>query len=225
MSQIGERPVVRLFLRGNRHLEDVLLSTDHGGTRLESGIVERLATREGGGTVIEVRSEPCAGMAAFRRDLEAGDSAATSAKPDIVIVSVEPDLVSPTPADRFREDLEAVVHHVREVIGAHLLVLAASTVDPDEWVSRVDPVGPDPNALAVHRLILATIEVSTSHGISIIDVDRRIAEMGASAHVPSFLEYSAEACDAICTDIISVLDHYGFFDDRPLLPQVARRQT
>lgn len=227
-----ERQIVRLFLRGNRHLVDAVLSHADGGTRLSSGARERVAESYGGGVEIQVATEPCQGVSSFRQALESGPdrvggsplTAAFAFQPHIVLMSLEPDLVaeSPTDAERFREDLHEVIRLVKGELGSHVIVLTASTIDPEEIVSNYHGLDPEPASLRAHRLDLAVMKLSFEEGISLIDADRLLAEIGAREHVHGFLDYSPEACEALCGEFIRVIEDYGFLDDRPLIPQVGR---
>ena len=76
---------------------------------------------------------------------------------------------------------------------------------------------------AIQQLNLAVMELSVLDGISVIDVDRIVAELGGREHVQEFLSYSPDARAAIRDELVRVLEEYGFFEPRPLLLQVGRR--
>ena len=103
-----------------------------------------------------------------------------------------------------------------------MLVVNGSTFDPSDLATLYEPGQVTP-ALAVHRLDLELLRLSVEEGISIIDADRILAEMGAEAHVRTLLSYSAEASLALRDEIVRVMEDYGFFDDRPVLEQIGSR--
>lgn len=229
----AQRRIIRLFVRGNRHLKDAVLSRSDGGSKLEVGAREILREWNGGGVDLQIDTEPCQGVSSFRRALEAGGDGGTSAtgagrfQPDIVLLSLEPDLLAEPPpdAEQFEQDLHEVVRLIKGDLGSHVLVMTASTVDPDEVVSSYHGLEQEPASLRSHRLDLATMNLSFQEGISLIDADRLLAEMGAGEHVHGFLDYSPAACESLCRELIRVIEDYGFLDDRPLIPQVGREQT
>jgi hypothetical protein len=66
------------------------------------------------------------------------------------------------------------------------------------------------------------MELSVREGISVIDVERLVAEHGASRHVLQAGRYSPQVNQAICQELLRVLEDIGFFEDRPLVMQVGR---
>jgi hypothetical protein len=78
--------------------------------------------------------------------------------------------------------------------------------------------------LDVARLNLACLQLSVATGVSIIDVDRMIAELGGDEHVIDVMRYGPIATGAIADEVVRVLDDYGFFDERPLLAQIGVRR-
>jgi hypothetical protein len=228
-----ERQVVRVLLRGNQHLIDATLSRADGGSKLSSGVRELVAAHAGG-VQLEVTTEPCRGVASYLQALRSGPeggegstpTAAFTFEPDIVLMSLEPDLLAepPTDADRFRADLHEVIRLVKQELGSHVIVLTASTIDPHETVSNYHGLDPEPASLRAHRLDLAVMKLSFEEGISLIDADRLLAELGAAEHVKGFLDYSPAACEALCAEFVRVIEDYGFLDHRPLIPQVGREE-
>ena len=101
-----------------------------------------------------------------------------------------------------------------QAAGCRVLLVNGSTV--------VTPRDRD-RSVAIAALNLAAVELSMQTGISVIDVDRAVAELGGDAHVNGVLSYSPEASAAIREELVRVLADYGFFDDRPLLEQVGQR--
>lgn len=181
-------------------------------------------------------------------------------RPDVVVLSLEPDLAHEVfrhrsegwllapplgferswPAakrrwleERFeplgRAGVEAsmtsllrLVAEIKARLEAHVVVFNASTVDPDDRTSNFRGVA-ETTPLRIHAFDRALMEVSVLEGISIVDVDRRIGELGAGRHVEGALRYSAEAQRALAEELARVLADIGFFEARPLVAQVGRR--
>jgi hypothetical protein len=89
--------------------------------------------------------------------------------------------------------------------------------------STVVPPGQPTVSLAIAGLNLAAIELSMATGISVVDADRALAELGGDEHVVDPMSYSPVATAAIRRELVRVLEDYGFFDDRALLAQVGQR--
>jgi hypothetical protein len=70
---------------------------------------------------------------------------------------------------------------------------------------------------------LALYEISVLEGISIIDVDRMIAELGAENHVVGPMTYSDAAYHHITQEFLRVMEDIGFFEHRPLMLQIGKR--
>ena len=100
--------------------------------------------------------------------------------------------------------------------GVTVLVVNGSTVVPDDDDRT--------RSLEIAALDLACLRLSVTTGISIVDADRIIAELGGDEHVAGVLEYSDVARRAIVDEVVRILEDYGWFDDRPVLAQVGWRQ-
>lgn len=217
---------IKLFLSGTDRLRDMLCSTADGGTKLSEGVRELVAAQYAGQAEIDVQFEASAGAAQLRQAIEAGTSSLSGSDANLVVVSVDGEFAAETPAsvDDYERDMLAIIRAIKADHGSHVIVLLASTIDPDTIVSNYQREQADPNPLRVHRYDLAAMRLSFEEGISVLDVDRIIAEMGAASHVPAFLDYSKAACEAIAKEMVRIMDDYAFFDDRPLLPQVGREE-
>lgn len=219
---------LKFFVKGNPDVVDATFSKADGGTKLDRGIRELVAS-EFQHVEIEPLHEACAGFAALRSELESGDSTLIEDQPEIVLLSIAQDIrelgSDGTSIDEAVHDVEAnlvaVIELIKEKVGAHVLVASASTVDPDQEVFNYRDASEEPMSLRAHRLDLLLIGVSHDEGISIIDVDRKIAEAGGARSVTAVLDYNAHGCQAIAAEIVRVLEDYGFFDDRPLLAQAG----
>ena len=223
----SQRPTVAVLFRGNQHVRDVFFSTADGGRKLTSGVVEQVADM---GVRLEAVVEPCSGIASFRQALEGGvergDTAVFGLEPGVVVISLESDLTGAATPDwgQFGANLSEVVQRLKG-LGIHVLVLTASTVAPGEVVSGFAGRQTEPQVLRAHRANLAALEQSHLEGISIIDADRIVAELGGDRHVTGFLDYSVTVCEHLRDELIAVLADYGFLDDRAIMPQTGRNSA
>lgn len=214
---------VKIFLRGAPGLAGTIVPPTPA-----TGFADIVAEAHPQAPPLELTFEECDGVAAFRDALSDGSSAAFGFQPQIVVMSVEADLRhsvgewGATEARRFESDLSEVVHLIKEKLGSHIIVLNGSSVDPSGKVASYHGLDREPLELRTHRYNLAVMHVSFQEGISIIDVDRLVAELGAERVVRGFLEYEPQAALAICHELARVVEDYGFFDSRPLVPQVGR---
>lgn len=219
---------LKLFVKGNADIADAVLSVADGGTKLDRGVRE-LVGAEYPGVTMSVGVEESSGFAALRSDLETGGSRLVAEKPDIVVLSIGDEVRAlpgraPTVEGAVRAvaaDLMSCVQLLKQKVGAHVLVANASTLDPDNEVFSYHGLAEEPLSLRAHRLDLMLVGVSHDEGISIIDIDRKIAELGGERGIVAALDYTPEGCAVIAGEIVRVLADYGFFDDRPLLAQVG----
>lgn len=219
---------VTLFVVGGQDLVDVTFSRADGGAKLDMGVRE-LAEARFSGVKVLVGHDATLGLADLRSALESGESALIQAQPQIVLLSIANEVshlaeYRGSVGDRVRHiesELSAVIDLVKDKVGAHVLVANASTLDPSSEVFNYHDLEREPLSLCAHRLDLMLIGVSHSTGISVIDIDRKIAEMGGATGLEAALSYTEAGCRAIADEIVRVVADYGFFDDRPLLAQVG----
>src|SRR5262249_1969389 len=102
------------------------------------------------------------------------------------------ELAAPLPAAGSKENLARLIGAAKERLDAHVLVFNCSSLDPEDNVHNYHG-REDTTALRIHRLNLALMELSRDEGISIIDVERLISEMGGQRHVLAACRYSDEA--------------------------------
>lgn len=219
---------LKLFVKGNSDIVDSALSRADGGAKIDGGIKE-LVGSEFPHVSVQVSHEASSGFAALRSELESGTSRLIYEQPQIVLLSLAHDIrhfggadVSAEEAVRgIKADLVAVIDLIKEKVGAHVLVANASTLDPTEEVFNYHDTVGEPISLRAQRLDLMLVGVSHDEGVSIIDIDRKIAELGGAKGVTAMLDYSEAGCETIAVEIVRVMDDYGFFDDRPLVPQLG----
>jgi hypothetical protein len=218
--KIGGKARLRILVAGGPDVRDGLFSRIDGGQALARGLRERVADKYAGRFAVDaeyVRWDPSPLPPAL---------AARVADPllDVAVLTVEPAVRDGTGAEELRERLGALITGVKATGGPHVLVWNTSSVVPGDRTSRYR-TGDEPLAVRAHRLNLVLMELSVLHGISIVDVDRVIAELGAADHVREAFRYSAEASDALCGETLRILEDIGFFEERPLVAQVGRRRA
>jgi hypothetical protein len=129
----------------------------------------------------------------------------------------------PLDAATSRKNYIELIRTVRQKTGAHVIFFNCSTYDPADSVYNYSKTAGDTLTLRLHRLNLAIMQVSQTEGISVMDVDRRIAELGAGEHVQAPVTYSPTASQAIAEEFYAMLKDIGFFEKRPLVAQVGRK--
>jgi hypothetical protein len=219
-----------IFIKGNADIVDATLSRSSGGAKLNEG-VEELIRKAYPDVQVSVQSEPSSGFGDLRSELESGDATMISVGPTIVILSLADDIralgsrgATPDEAvNNVRSDLVAVIDLIKDKVGAHVLLATASTLDPSHEVFNYHGLDEEPLSLRAHRLDRLAVEVSHDDGISVVDVDRKIAELGGATGVAAALDYTAAGCEVIAGEIVRIIEDYGFFDERPLLAQVGAR--
>ena len=124
---------------------------------------------------------------------------------------------------QFQANFARLIREIKERIGAHIIVCNCSTYDPEDQTTNYRKVE-ETMPLRSQKFNLALMEMSILEGISIIDVDRLIAELGGEKHVQKLFSYSTEACQAICREFVRVLEDIGFFENRLLVPQLGQKR-
>lgn len=89
-----------------------------------------------------------------------------------------------------------------------VLVFTVSTYDPSDRVHRYRDVG-DTFALRAHRTLAQLEREATSLGMTIVDVDRAVAELGAVDHVVSPGILTPAGADYVTEEAISAVDQTG----------------
>lgn len=226
---MSETTTLKILVHANADLTEALLSRAAGGAHLDAGIAERISSQFG--TAVEVAHEPAHGFGALHAALQDGSAPMLGSGANIVVLSLADDINAlpdrgETPeaaVHSVRESLVGAIQLIKEKMGAHILVANHSTVDPSGDTFNYQGVSPEPISLRIQRLDLMLIGVSHEEGISIIDVDRKVAELGAGGNVPAPMTYGPAAAEVIADETVRVLEDYGFFDDRPLLAQVGAK--
>lgn len=219
---MSSEQVLKFVVKDAEGLRDVVLSKADGGQYLEKGLKECLS-EVSADSVYEVVVEDFSGVESLL-----GGGAITAGSPDIVILSLAAEMERLKGLDNpdddvaaVRADLVAAIRRIKEELGAHILVTNVSTLDPSDPVFTYHGVEEQPWTLRGHRLNLMLIGVSHDEGISIVDVDRKIAEVGGDRAVVGAARYSEVGCQTILEEIVRIVEDYGFLDDRPIMEQVG----
>lgn len=226
---------MKVFLKGNDDLVDSLLPADDGG-KLPGGLAGLLRERYAGKYEAHVIHETCGDSTSLREELAAALAgkdwpAATrlvEVRPDLIVFSLHGDLLGAADAgtnpEEFTKNMLTVTRLLKEQLEAHMIFFNASTIEPGQKISNYRRLEQEPFSIRAHKLDLALMELSVLEGISIIDADRLLAELGAARHVMGPLDYSAVACEALCQELLRVAEDYGFFEERPLVMQVGQKK-
>ncbi|MEX0795877.1 MAG: SGNH/GDSL hydrolase family protein [Acidimicrobiia bacterium] len=224
---MSSRQSIKFVVKDAELLADVVLPRAEGGNHLEYGLKERLSALAEG-IDFDVEVEEYSGLRSLLEDLASENPALATSAPDVVILSLAAEMdrlkevgASETALAAVRADLVSAIRQIKEKVGAHILVTNVSTLDPANRVFTYHGVTEEPWTLRGHRLNLMLIDVSHEEGISIIDVDRKIAEVGGDSAVTAAARYGQPGCEGIVEEIVRIVDDYGFLDDRPLMEQVG----
>jgi hypothetical protein len=200
---------------------DVATALGDGG----AGLAAAIARRGLDAPAIEVRSVPTTTLDQLLAAVDDWRSALDGVH--VVVRSIAPDLSTDgTPGAlgaRFADAFARFVA-VAKAAGTTVVAVNGSTVDPDDHVFSYQGAGCTP-PLAVHQLDLELIRLSMLDGISVLDVDRIVAEKGGAATVAALFDYRRPVIEGILDELAMILEEYGWFDDRPILVQRGQRSA
>jgi hypothetical protein len=242
-QKMGGKERLRVFVKANEDVTDSLLSIRDSGRKVESGLRDLLQEKYQGRFAVEILCEPGGRSDLILQELE-GPHLPAALHPqgqrtgafrtrlregsfDVVVLSVQPDVLFSSAkglaAPEIEESLSLLIRALHKRCGAHVLIFNCSSVDPNDHIHNYHN-REDTFAVRAHRVNLALMKVSQREGISIIDVERVVAELGGQRHVEQAGTYSPEACQAIGQEFLRVLADIGFFENRPLVPQVGQKE-
>lgn len=212
---------MRVLLVGGADLLDVVAGKNAGGNKLALGLAERIAQEFEGKYSIELETRPGAPVSGMIEHLASVKSDA----PDVVILSFFADLLANgrLDIDAFRDEAREVCKFLKEA-GSYVLIANVCTFHREDTTTNYFTVPADTPSLRAHKVAASILDLSHELGISVIDADRLLAEVGAFNHVESLGHYSAEASGLVCDEILRILTDYGFFEERPLMAQAGARQ-
>jgi hypothetical protein len=216
------RTVVVLFAKSD-DLCNCLLSVADGGRHLDRGIAARVDERTGGSRAVALSQSSAGTVDEWLAQVQADPALLVGV--DVVVMSVAPELAQTNGTagvDHYESAMGDLVRAIKDR-GARLIVFNGSSFNPDDETTCYAGIADTPS-VHVQRLNLSVVRLSVLDGISIVDADRIISELGGEAHVHQLLQYSTRASDRLCDEFLRVVEDYGFFDNRPLLEQVGGRQ-
>jgi hypothetical protein len=218
-AKMGGQPRLKVLAVGGAELTDVIASAKDGGRKLTTGLREKLAATYEGKFDLDITAHPAVTMKELSESVSS-----LNGSPDVVLLSVLADVTAKghLDTDGFEADARKVVNTLKEM-GAHVIFANVSTIDPHDTVTNYHGLSDDPPSLRAHKTALAILDLSNQLGVSVIDADRLLAEMGAAAHVEKIGHYDAQASDVICEEIKRILEDYGFFENRPVMAQSGKR--
>jgi hypothetical protein len=222
-TKFGGGATLVVLLQSSHDVLASLSPTVRGEQKLRRGLAAKVAELTQGSMAVKLRRASAETAEGLLEELRADQ--ASLADVDLIVLSVASE-VSPSGsaaevAHRYEGVMETLIG-LAKARGVHVVVFNASSFDPDDTTSCYAGVADTP-VLFVHHLNRSLIQLSMLDGISIIDADRIMAEIGGRSHVEKVLSYSPYACDLLCQELVRVMDEYGFFEDRPLLAQVGGR--
>ncbi len=220
---------IDLLVVDAERLVDCVLSRAEGGSTLERGVSDLVRDLNPDVSVSVTISES-SGLGQVLTGLRSKDFDLLDGQADIVLLSLAGEVsrfASEEPAaeivDEVRADLVSCIELIKEQSDARVLVANLSTLDPENPVYNYRGLAQEPFGLVAHRLNLMLLGVSHDEGVSVVDVDRKIAEAGGDEAVSAAARYTEIGCSGIAAEIARIIEDYGFLDDRPLMEQVGAR--
>lgn len=125
-------------------------------------------------------------------------------------------------ADVYKNRLTTLIQALKEKTSAHIIMFGACSFDASQEPHNLNQ-SKETLTMQTHRFNLVMLELSFAEGITFIDVDRELAEMGCAEHVDGRFDYSTQAYQAIRDEFVRVITDVGFFEERPLLVQMGHR--
>ena len=126
-------------------------------------------------------------------------------------------------AEQSQANFRQLFQVLKQRIDAYIICYNCCDFAPSDHTTNYHNIG-ETLCLRIQKLNLALLKLSMQKGISIIDVESLLAELGAGQHVIAALNYSPEAYRTICQEFLRVIIDVGFFENRPLLKQIGRRR-
>jgi hypothetical protein len=124
---------------------------------------------------------------------------------------------------QFWENMTRLLHYLRDELKAQVVIYGCASFDPADTSHNYAQTA-DPPSIRANRLNYALIQLSQQEDISLVDVDRLIAELGGRAHVRRFSDYSPEAYQAIGQEFLRVTEALGLFTKQSSLRKLILPQ-
>lgn len=219
--KMGGKDVTRVLVKAGSDVLTALAPSAAGSRQVSAGANRLVEERQGGAHHLEIASEHCGPVSGLLAELEELADAiergtVPQGVPDVVVLGASSDVVDYS--DDFRRQMQKVIELIKNRLGAHVIAVNGSSYDPND---RHPDRPKDCGSLRIHKINLDLIELSIAEGISILDVDFLLAKRGGSEHVVGFLEYSPQISDDICYRFVEILEEYGYFEPKPLVPQLG----
>ena len=106
-------------------------------------------------------------------------------------------------------NLVRTISRIRQGSNPAILIYNVSSVVPGEKLHAYDGLD-EALSTRIRRFNLGLIEVSRQTGISLIDVDRIVAEEGANRMKYDFRHLTSEGCRVVAEEVVRVLDDLGY---------------
>lgn len=144
---------------------------------------------------------------------------------DIFVNSLLPDIIEMNGTGRYIDISKKYLGLIEKFkkCNTHIIFFNVSSVVPGELVHNYHKTEKS-TSLNIAKGNFELFKLSITEGISVIDIDRLIAEMGADENVKGCGQYSDAAYNAINEEFVRVVEDIGFFEERPLLKQVGRKR-
>lgn len=189
--------------------------------------IDRLVAESYPSVELRVEAEHAERLGELKANLESGETRIVTDRPGIVVLSLAGEvrrLVGENSEEELlsiQADLVSTIDDIKSANGAHVLVANLSTLDPANLVFNYHGLVEEPFVIRAHRLNRMLASISHEKGISVIDVDRVIAEIGGAETVIGPASYNEAGLRRVAAEIFRVVEDYGFLDERPILEQVG----
>jgi hypothetical protein len=107
-------------------------------------------------------------------------------------------------------NIHELVSKIREISDAPILIYNVSSVMPSESIHCWEGVG-ETFSTRVKLFNMGLIDVSRDLGISIVDVDRIVALLGASLSKIDQIHLAPNACEAVAKEVVRILSDFELF--------------
>ncbi|MCT7989006.1 class I SAM-dependent methyltransferase [Laspinema olomoucense] len=225
--KMGGQPALNLLIWAGSDVANSLLSFQEGGAKLNLGIRDLVKEKYAGKFELKTLEKPWTSSEGVLQALQKEGNAQNLLEEtiDIVVFSIQSALTESgdkvLSVERYYENLVRIVRLIKEQMGAYIIFFNCCSLDPEERMHNYHNLT-DSLSLRIQKLNLALIKLSMLEGISIIDVDYILAELGGDHHVLQALDYSPAAWEAISLEFLRVIEDVGFFELRPLLVQIGK---
>jgi hypothetical protein len=218
----------------------LLRVVDFGGPELTAtlgdgtALAEAIAHRDGHAPTVEIRRAPAgpldeilASWSTWADLLDGAHVAVRSISPDVEAGLQATTATECSPGrlaelgEQFRASFGPFAQAVKAA-GITVVAVNGSTVDPHDQVFSYADAGVSPS-LVVHQLDLELIRMSMLEGVSVLDTDRVVSQLGGASHVPHLMAYDEVVAAGVVAELALILEEYGWFDDRPILAQRGQR--